>query len=188
MNGRYREKTLQGAYRITLPAMLLAMTLVFIYISTIVPTVSISFLFIASIFVSALMVEKEPILAVIVFFAATILGFIIVSDKMRMIPYVLFFGHYGIVKYYIEKVHNIVLRYAVKLVYFNAALIAAYFIIPKLLVSADISAILPPWALLLIAQPIFIIYDVVFSWIANYYYKNIRKYLIRDSRGRRGRY
>ncbi len=185
MNGRYREKTLQGAYRITLPAMLLALTLVFIYLSSVVTVVSVSFLFIASIFVSALMVEREPILATIVFFAATILGFVIVSDKMRMIPYVLFFGHYGIVKYYIEKIRNVVLRYAVKLAYFNAAVIAAYFIIPKLLISADISAILPPWALLLIAQPIFVIYDVVFSWIANYYYRNIRKHLIRDGRGRR---
>lgn len=176
---RYRKKTLTGAYRITIPAMVMALTLLFVYLSTIVPVAKLTFYFVSSVFMVVLMVEEEPWLALVVFIGVTILGFVIVSDKMKMIPYVLFFGHYGIVKYYIEKIKNIFLKYVLKLAYFNAAIITAYFIVKSIIVP-EID--LPDWALLLIAQPVFIIVDVIFTMVGNFYFRNIRPFLIRQKR------
>jgi hypothetical protein len=179
MDEKYRDRALTGAYRITMPAMVLALTLLFVYLSTIVPTARLAFYFLSSIFIVMLMVEKEPWLALIVFIGVSLLGFLVVSDKMRMIPYVLFFGHFGIVKYYIEKVKNPVLRWGAKLAYFNAAIIAAYFIV-KSLILPEIP--LPDWALLLIAQPVFVVFDILYSMAGNFYYRSIRRFLFRQKR------
>lgn len=167
--------------KLSLAAMLAAFTLLFLYIASIIPTGKLAMYFLSSVFISALLVEYETGLAFLMFVAVSLLSFLILPDRTRIFYYILFFGHYGIGKYYIEKVKDKVIAFVVKLLYYNAAMAIMYILAAKVLLSDTVS-LLPLWALIIIAQVLFVIYDYLYSVVTQFYYQRIRKWLI-HSRG-----
>lgn len=173
------QRTLSSNPRkISLAGMLAAFTLLFLYIASVIPAGKLAMYFISSVFIAALVVERQIALAFLMFLAVALLSFLILPNRLRVLYYVLFFGHYGIGKHYIETIRDKVTAYVVKLLYFNAALALMYIIGSNLLLT-DISFILPIWALAIIAQVIFVIYDYLYSMVVQFYFKRIRKWLIR---------
>lgn len=165
--------------KLSLAAMLAAFTLLFLYIASIVPAGKLAMYFLSSVFISALLVEYESGLAFLMFVAVSLLSFLILPDRTRVFYYILFFGHYGIGKYYIEKIKDKVIAFVVKLLYFNAAMALMYILATKVLL-ADTASPLPLWALIILAQVLFVIYDYLFSLVTQFYYTRIRKWLIRS--------
>ena len=164
--------------RISLAAMLGAFTLLFLYIASVIPVGKFAMYFLSSVFVAALMVEYDTGLAFLMFVAVSLLSFLILPDRTRVFYYIIFFGHYGIGKHFIEKIKDKVIAFVVKLIYFNAAIALMYLIASAILLS-DVDFKLPLWALVIIAQVVFIIYDYLYSFVTQYYYQHIRKWLIR---------
>ena len=168
------------AHRVSLTAMFIAMSLLFMYLASIIPVLRITFYFLSSVFVMGLLLEDEVMLSFMMFGAVSGLSMLLMPFTMAL-PYVLFFGHYGIGKYLIEKnVKDKILRYVLKLIYFNIALALAYLVARELLFSTAQGTGLAIWIIIIIAEAAFIIYDFLFSRITGYYFNNIRRYLTKS--------
>jgi len=169
------RRTLRGAQRITLSAMTISLTLVCIYLAGIVPAGRLGFLFLSSVFVAGLMVEREPLLAIFAFVGTSLLGVLIIQDKLLILPYIFLFGHFGIAKEYLERIKDRVLCWAVKLLYFNATLALMYFFALGVLFP-NIS--FPVYWLIIPAQLVFIVYDWLYTRVVHFYIERIRRLII----------
>ena len=114
------------------------------------------------------------------YITVSLLGLLLMMPRFAFVlPYVLFFGHYGIGKYYLEmRVKDKVIRYILKLLYYNVALVLIYLVARATLI--DILDVLPIWAVILIAEAAFVLYDFVFTKVTGYYFNNIRRLLMKD--------
>jgi len=127
--------------------------------------------------------EKRTSYAFLIFISVTLLSFIILPDVTAVIPYLLFFGHYGIAKYHIESLKDKWLAFAIKLAYFNIIAVVMYIIAKNILLSGIPDFLKGNvWILLIAGQVAFIAYDFIFSKLAELYYKKFRPYLIKRGR------
>lgn len=168
------------AHRVSLTAMFAAMSLLFLYMAAVLPTMRFSMYFLSSIFIMGLILEEEIGLAFLMYITVSLLGLLLMMPRFAFVlPYVLFFGHYGIGKYYLEmRVKDKVIRYILKLLYYNVALVLIYLVARATLI--DILDVLPIWAVILIAEAAFVLYDFVFTKVTGYYFNNIRRLLMKD--------
>lgn len=159
--------------RIALNGILGALAVICLVLAAILPTNRLSLYALSSFFVAVSIIESG-VKAGWIFYAATcLLALIVVPNKLGIIPYVIFFGMYGIVKYYIEKLNKIIVEYMLKLVFFNicvgiAALTVIEFFGFKLAVE------LPWWLLIIALQVIFFLYDIVYTLFINFYRGKLR--------------
>lgn len=165
-----------GAGGLSIAAMFSAFSLLFLFLASILPGMQIILYFLSSIFVMGIMLEERYGLALISVAAVSLLGFWILVDKTLLLPYVLFFGHYGIGKYLIEKKRRRAPAMVLKYVYFNIALAALYFTARTLLLS-QLPFEMPLVAFFIIMQFIFLVYDFLFSKVTQFYNDRMRKKL-----------
>lgn len=99
---------------IALGGICLALTLVFIFAGSIVPGIELTLFAISSLFIAVMIMESGVGAALILYAAAVILGLVLVPNKPAMIPYAFFFGYYGILKYFIEKIPGGILQIVTK--------------------------------------------------------------------------
>ena len=104
---------------ITKGGILIALTLIFIYLSSLIPTNKLSLMTITSFIIILSIISLGVKTGLLVFVASSILSFFIVSPKEIVFTYILFFGLYGFVKYYIENFNNVPLELFLKLIYFS---------------------------------------------------------------------
>jgi len=170
------------AHRISLTAMFASMSLLFLYLSSILPAGRIAAYFLSSVFVMGLVLEEEIGLAFLMFAAVSLLSLLMIPPAtLRTVPYVLFFGHYGIGKYYIQRrFRDKIVSYAFRLLYYNAALALMYLLAYSLVEQEVLSSGLPIWALILIAEAAFVLYEYLFTRLTSYYYVNIRRFIMKN--------
>ncbi len=168
------------AHRVSLTAMFAAMSLLFLYLAAVLPTARFAMYFLSSVFIMGLVLEEELGLAFLMYVAVSLLGLLLMMPSLVFVlPYVLFFGHYGLGKYYLEtRVKDKVIRYIIKLLYYNVALVLIYLVARATVI--DILAVLPIWAVILIAEAAFVVYDYLFTKVTGYYFNNIRRLLMKD--------
>lgn len=170
------------AHRVSLTAMFASMSLLFLYLAALPGNpVSIAMYFLSSVFVMGLVLEEEIGLAFMMFAAVSLLSLLLMPNIMYVIPYVLLFGHYGIGKYYIEtRVKDKIVRYIVKLLYYNVALVLMYLLASEVIIDEILSSGLAYWLLIIFAELAFVVYDFVFTKVTGYYFNNIRRKLMKD--------
>lgn len=151
-----------------------ALSFILLYLSTIIPINKLYVLGISAavIPISILSIGIRKTLAV--YISTSILGVLFLGLKGNVIGYILFFGLYGFVKLFIEKLSNLFIEIVLKLVYFNITMYILYLIF-KLLI-ADIPLTPLPLPLVIIAlQVIFLICDYALSIVIT----NIDKHLLK---------
>ncbi|MEX1307385.1 MAG: hypothetical protein AB1Z19_02565 [Eubacteriales bacterium] len=172
------------SYTLSLTSMMAAFALLFIYLAGILPTARMGMYAIASLFSIALCMEQRTAYAIILYFAVSALSFLILPNTLMVVPYILFFGYYGIAKYHIESIKDKLLAFALKLMVFNIGLILNYFLAKNMFLVNVPDAIKNSfWLFLGLAQLAFLAYDYIFSKMAELYDNRIRKFLMK--RGRR---
>ncbi|MCX7711867.1 MAG: hypothetical protein N2484_18645 [Clostridia bacterium] len=164
------------AKRLSLSGVLLALTVLCLFIESIAPTNRLAFYALSSFFVSVVIMEFGLTAGWTFYIASCLLSLIIVQDKMNLIPYVLFFGNYGIIKFYIEKRNKLWLEYILKFVYFNIVLFFLYISV-KTFILPEVSVKFPWWILIVFAEAAFLIYDYVYSLVIQYYCSKIKNVL-----------
>lgn len=98
-----------------------------------------------------------------------------------VLPYVLLFGHYGIAKYYIEKMTNKAIAYIFKLVYFDVFVVLIYLLARDIFLTgffADMAL----WLVAVILEVAFVVFDFLYSKVTLYYAKNIRNKLMQGGK------
>ncbi|HHW30102.1 MAG TPA: hypothetical protein GXX20_00260 [Clostridiaceae bacterium] len=159
---------------ITLGGILAAITVILLYVESITPTVKLS-LYVLSSFFSAVMIIEGGLRSGWIFYLVTsILAFIIVPDKIGLIPYFLFFGTYGILKSYIERIGKIVSEYVLKVLFFNICLALAFIII-RIFFIAQLNDSISLWFIIIVMEVVFIIYDYVYTLFIQYYVEKLKK-------------
>lgn len=99
-------------------------------------------------------------------------GFVLVPEKLNLIPYVAFFGIYTLVKYHIESIRKMWLEIILKLAAFNLFLWPAWNIakvfLPEYLTEGTGILIAG-----IVLQVVFLLYDFLFTYWVRYYYTKI---------------
>lgn len=162
--------------KVALGGIVVLLSVLCLYLASILPTNKLFFFCLSTVFIAVIVIEFKTYFALITYLAISILGFIIIPNKLIMIPYAIYFGYYGILKYYIEKINNILVEWVIKIGLFNLFVYVTYIITVNLFVS-NLYIKLPIWLIILLLQVIFIIYDICYSLAINYYKYKLRKFL-----------
>ncbi|MBQ9942156.1 MAG: hypothetical protein IJP03_04010 [Christensenellaceae bacterium] len=167
------------SHRVSLTAMFAALSLIFLYLSAILPTGRLAMYFLSSIFVAGLLVEHQPALAALLWVIVSGLGLLIVPNLLMVLPYALLFGHYGIGKYFIEKLRDKVTAFVLKLIYFNVFFGAVYLLAGEILLGSLMEK-LQLWMVIALVQVAFVVYDFLYSRVVLLYERRIRPLLLRS--------
>lgn len=157
---------------LTLGGILIALTLVILYSSSILPISTLTILTLASCLIPVCIIRSSVKTGILVYVGATTLGFFIIPINI-IVYYGLFFGVYGIIKYYIERLKKLPLEIILKLIIFNILFIVIFTMITLLLGNIVIS--IPLWMLWILAQPIFLLFDYALTLIIGYYLNRFHK-------------
>jgi hypothetical protein len=149
--------------------LLLALNIVLLILSFVIPTNTLFFMGLASLPISIVIIEQEIKNGIIFYIASIILSFLFMPDKLNWLFYTFTFGLYGIIKYFIERDRKLIIEYILKLGIFNIIMGIGYFFVKELIyVPINIITILA-------SQLIFIVYDYAYGRFVDYYYNEIRK-------------
>jgi hypothetical protein len=137
------------------------------------PTNRLSLYALSSFFVAVSIIESGVRAGWLFYAATSLLALIIIPDKLGIVPYAIFFGSYGIIKFYIEKLGRIVLEYILKFAFFNACMGIAIWAVSDLFGFA-VSSKLPWWLLIIALEIVFFVYDYVYTLFIGYYRDKLR--------------
>ena len=169
------------AHRVSLTAMFAAMSLLFLYLASVLPTMRIAMYFLSSVFVMGLVIEEEIGLAILMFIGVSLMSLLLMPDITRVLPYVFFFGHYGIGKYYIQtRIKDKIAAYVVKLIYYNVAVALVYLLARELIFKDVAFAESMFWLFVVLAEVAFVIYDFLYDKVTSFYFNNLRRLLMKN--------
>jgi len=169
------------AHRVSLTAMFASMSLLFLYLAAVLPTGRIAMYFLSSVFVMGLVIEEEIGLAILMYIAVSLMSLLLMPNILRVLPYVFFFGHYGIGKYYIQsRIKDKVAAYIVKLLYYNVALGLVYLLAQQIIYEDVLNTGMAFWLFVVLAEVAFVVYDFVFDKVTAYYFNNLRRLLMKN--------
>ncbi len=152
---------------------LIALTLAVLYSTSLLPISTLSILTIASCLIPISIIRTSLKNTILVYISCSILSFFLVPINIALL-YTLFFGVYGIIKFFIEKLDNLIYEIIVKLLVFNVLLFSIY-ILFKLFIGLNIGISL--WIVALIAQAAFLLYDYALTIIISYFLNKINKHI-----------
>ena len=158
---------------ITVGGISIALSLVILYLSTIIPINTIAILTIASSIIPISIIRSDIKTAISVYIITSIISFFFLPINYSIL-YILLFGIYGIIKYFIEKINKLYIEIILKLLFFNVMLALGYILACSIL-SSLINIKLSIYILIIAAQIMFLIYDYALTIIITFYLERIHK-------------
>ena len=164
---------MKTSVKVSMGGVVAALSLVLMILTSIIPFGTYAFPAFAGILLVLLVFNLGYGYAFAVFFVTAVLSFLLVTDKEAALYYAIFLGYYPTLKGLIERISSKVIQYIIKLLLFNACMIAAFFIsinvlsIPK--ESFELFGVYLPWVLLIIGNIIFVIYDLCVTRLVTIY-------------------
>jgi len=176
-------RKLSESRQITLSAMVVALSLLCLYAADIFPVGRIALYVIASGFIYVLACEGAYVSAILTYLATSALAFLILPNRLSVLPYAVLLGHYGIMKtFFSTKVSDRALRVLLNLLYCNMFIAASAAIAYYLLdITLDVSAIgidLSIYWLIALLQAAFLLYDAVYSLCQRIYATYLRAHVV----------
>ena len=173
---------------IALGGILVALTTIVLYATSILPISTLAILTIASALIPVCIIRSNIQTSIFVYISSSLIAFFLVPINISFL-YFVFFGVYGIIKYFIERIRKEKLEIVLKVVFFNIAFIIGFIIMQNVLginiiaglevlmsrffdTSARTIATIILW---IVAQPIFLIYDYAMTMIITFYMERINK-------------
>jgi len=155
---------------------LTAIGVLLLYLSTISPTSKVYILGAASCLIPISVLLTNMKNSFIVYIATSLISFLMLGFKGSVIAYIIFFGLYGFIKYYIERFRNIPLEIILKLLYFNIS-IGIIFYLYKLFFAGLLKINLPIYQVVIMLQFVFIIFDYAITLFIDYISKHFNKFI-----------
>lgn len=162
-----------SAKRIARLAVLTALGVVLLLLTSVVPAGKLGLMALASLPVCVSLMMYGPSWAAGVFAVTAALGFLLFPGTTA-IGYALFFGYYPIAKSLFERVHGTWQPWALKLALYSAAFAAYWFLARALFSGADM--LLPWYAVFVLGAAVFAVYDFCYSLIVRFYLEKIARY------------
>lgn len=169
--GRYRN----GAGRIALVGLLTALSLLFLYLSSVSPAARLGIVAIAGLVPAAAVVSAGIPAGFFCYAATGLLGLLVSPDKGNTLLYLFFFGLYPMAKALIERTRKLPLEWLLKVILFNAVLTLLWFVLQNALLSALPDYFDQIWLVYLVGNLAFVIYDLGFSKLIAFYVARVDK-------------
>ncbi len=152
------------------------MSVVLMFLTSVIPILTYAIPAAAGLLLLIMVIEIDKKWATVVYLSVSILSLLLIADKEAAVMYVAFFGYYPIIKQPIEKHLNKYVCWVVKMLVFNASIIASYLLLIYVFnLSMDDFGEFTKigLALLYLAfNAVFIIYDIALTrMITAYLYK-----------------
>lgn len=157
---------------IAIGGIMVAISVMTLYLTAVIPINTLAILTLASCLIPITIIRSKIKTAIFVYISTTIIGFFIVPLNY-VIMYALFFGIYGIIKFFIEKINRLPLEIILKVIFFNVILSLSLVVMNNFI--GDISINLPIWLFFIIAQVVFLIYDYALTIIITFYIDKFHK-------------
>lgn len=151
-----------------------ALILVVLYAASILPISTLSILTVASCLIPISIIRTSIRNTILVYVASSLASFFLISTNIALY-YTLFFGLYGIIKYFAEKLKNIPLELILKLIGFNILLTIIYFVTVNFLGLPSINY--PLYLIWIVSQAAFLIYDYALTLIISFYLNRIHTHV-----------
>ena len=162
-------------FKLTLVGICLALTIIFIYAGSFVPGIELTLFALSSLFTAVMILETGLGGGILLYLAASVLGFIIVPGKLAITPYICLFGYYGIVKYLIEKIPNAIAQITVKVLFFAALLCLGLLGFRELLLGSIDIPDYPVIILIAGGTVMMMLYDYIYTLVINFYIRRFQK-------------
>ena len=162
------------SYKITITAVMTAMTVTLMYLSSIMPTGRLGFLGLSSLMGVAAVIESGLSGGIMVYIGGCLLGFLLAPAKDIVLVYAVFFGYYPILKSAAERVKSVIMRWIIKLGVMNIALTVLAFGFDE--IFFDVSGL--DYALPIVyaaVNAVFILYDIGVTGVIGFYITKVRR-------------
>lgn len=157
---------------VAIGGILVAINVILLYFTFIIPTSKLTLLTLSSCIVPFAIIALGKKSAILVYLSSSILAFIL-GLKTIAFMYFIFFGLYGLVKYYIESLRKTPLEIVLKILFFNVAFGILYFLYKSFILTIplkiSIAYVIPLY------QIGFFIYDYALTLVIALICKNINK-------------
>ncbi|MDF2985825.1 MAG: hypothetical protein K0R50_1335 [Eubacterium sp.] len=152
---------------ITLSGILLAFTVICVFLAAVLPTSKLSLYAVSSLFMAVIVIEFGTRAGWAFYLASAILSALLVP-RLEVIPFIVFFGVYGLIKLYIERIHSRVLEYVLKLGYFNICLVLGLVFLKEIILNG-VNLTAPVYIVAGILEVVFIVYDYIYTLFIRFY-------------------
>lgn len=156
-------------------AMLSALSLTILYLSGLLPTLQLALTAFAGLLPAAMVIRFRTSSGFYVYAVTSLLCLLILPEKSSVFLYIVFFGHYSMLKGYIERLGSLFFEWVLKLLTFNvcAGVLMLFFPLVIAQAASGLSDYLP--VVLLVGNAAFVIYDIGFSKLIGAYSHILKK-------------
>ena len=157
---------------LSLSALFTAFAVISLYIASIWPTGQLGLTAVASLFVTAAIIESGISYGIYVYIVSSAISMLIVPNRLTPVLFILFFGYYPVIKSLIEKLKYKILQILTKLLVFNISFIIIYYLFSELII-AFIRFDLNVFIIFLIGNIIFLLFDYGYTKLIWFYINRI---------------
>ena len=160
--------------RIVVCGMLVALSVILLYIGSMFQTLDLSMSAIVSLMVVVIVIEMGYKYAWMTYAATAVLAFVLpLPQKSPAIFYACFMGFYPIIKSHVERFNSMVVRWTIKLLIGNIALVAMFWLVSLFLPDEFEGG----WILVatyILGVIAFVMYDVALTKLISFYFARVR--------------
>lgn len=160
---------------VALGGIFLALTVAFLFGASFVPGVEMTLYAFSSFFIAFMIIEKGPKEGIVLYVAAVLLGLILVPNKLGLLPFIAFFGYYGILKYYIEQLKTPAAQVVVKVMFYALIMLAAIKLGGELLFDSSGIPGIPNIVLYIGGIIMMVVYDLIYTLIIKIYRQRFKR-------------
>ncbi len=154
-----------------------ALSTVLMFLTGLAPTATLALPAIAGCLLIPVVVEAGLAWGAGVYGVCCVLSFLLAPDREAFLFYLLFFGYYPVLYAVLGRIRGRVLRYAAKLLVFNAAIalevLLSVYVLGVPMESFFILGWIGPVVMWLLANAVFILYDLALDGLILQYYRRL---------------
>lgn len=159
-----------------LGGILLALSTATLFLAGVIPGVELTLYAVSSVYTAIMILETNGKAGGLFYIASGLMALIILPNKAAVLPYLFFFGIYGVVKYYIEKIGKQPVEICLKLLYFNLSMGVGILLFRTLFLANFQLPDYGNYLLILGAQLVFLLYDYIFTLLIAFYKRRFPKH------------
>ena len=167
------------SYRVALGGIVSALCLVTMFLAGVLPALYLLLPGIAGILLMIIAVEVNTAWAFLTYIAVSLLSLFITFDKEAALIFIMLFGHYPILRFYIQKIPLRFIRLLIKLLIYNVCITGYFYVTVYILGVDDLLDEFGDFGkygaciLLGITNLIFLVYDIDLDFMHNIYKRRI---------------
>lgn len=165
-------------YKIALSGICLALSVISLFLAGTVPGAEMTLYAVSGFFTGIVILETGVKGGIGLYVASVILSFVVVPNKIAIIPYVFFFGIYGFIKYFAEKLQNVVLQIGAKVSAFVIVFGIAFWGFKELFFGNINLPDAPVWLMAIGGIAMFVLYDYIYTLAIVIYRKRIKREIV----------